>query len=93
MEQAIASSATALAPKAKTMSDNGEPRGKERVTRLLDMHREQKDVAQEVEFQVMKTLYDLRGEHRIEDMVTWTGWSRQTIYNKWRKHGFEVKSA
>lgn len=93
MEPAIAPTVTVLAPKAKNMSDNGEPDEKERVTRLLDMHQEQKDVAFDVEGQVMKALWDLRGSYTIEDMTTWTGWSRQTIYNKWRRHGLEVNSA
>lgn len=88
----IARSATAPVPKADSMSDNGDPDNvKERVTRLLDMRKEQIDVAQNVEYQIMKALYDLRGAVRIEDMVAWTRWSRQTIYNKWSKHGFEVK--
>lgn len=91
-EVATATSATVLALKADTMTDNGDPDNvKERVTRLLDMRKEQIDVAQNVEYQIMKALYDLRGAVRIEDMVAWTRWSRQTIYNKWSKHGFEVK--
>lgn len=88
-----AKSATAPVPKANIVSDNGEPDEKERVTRLLDMHQEQKDVAFEAEGQVMMALWNLRGSYTIEDMTTWTGWSRQTIYNKWRKHGLEVNGA
>ena len=92
-DQATASNVTVLAPKANGMSDNGEPEEKEKVTRLLNMLREQKDVALEAEGQVMKALWNLRGSYTIEDMTTWTRWSRQTIYNKWRKHGLEVNNA
>lgn len=92
MEPVIAMTATVQAPKAEIMSENGDPSiGKERVTSLLDMHKEQLDIARDVEYQVMKVLYDLRGQQTIEEMTLWTGWSRQTIYNKWSKHGFEVK--
>lgn len=83
---------TVLAPKTDPMSENGDPNiVRERVTRLMDMHQEQKSVERDAEFQLMRALYELRGSYRIEDMVLWTGWSRQTIYNKWRRHGFEVK--
>ena len=70
------------------MSTNGDsPNEPLRVTHLLDIRKEQLDLANQTEFHLMKALWDLRGAFRVEDMVTWTGWSRQTIYNKWDKHG------
>lgn len=74
------------------MSDKGEPTIEEpRVTRLLDMRNEQLDLAEQAEQNLMKALWDLRGSYSIEDMARWTGWSRQTIYNKWGKHGLKVQ--
>lgn len=73
------------------MSEQGDPVIVEsRVTRLLDIQKEQLDIAEQTEYQIMKALWDLRGSYRVDDMVIWTGWSRQTIYNKWAKHGFKV---
>lgn len=75
------------------MSEQGEPtiEQQSRVTRLLDMRKEKLDLAEQAEFHLMKALWDLRGSYSLEDMVRWTGWSRQTIYNKWDKHGLSGK--
>lgn len=91
MVQAIAPNATVLVPRANPMSDNGKPIIEEhyRVNRLLDMRKEQMGLAEQAEFHLMQALWELRGSFSLEDMVRWTGWSRQTIYNKWDKHGLK----
>lgn len=66
---------------------------KAQVTHLLDRQKEQLDFAHKTEFQVMRALWNLRGSYRLDDMVAWTGWSKQTIYNKWEKHGFKISDA
>lgn len=75
------------------MSDKGEPAIEEqsRVSHLLDMRLKQLSLAELAEYHLMQALWDLRGSYSLEDMVRWTGWSRQTIYNKWEKHGLEIK--
>lgn len=91
---ATVKTATVAAPKADPMSDNGDPEiEKSRVARLLDIQKQKADVAGQAEYQVMLALWNLRGSYRLEDMVAWTGWSKQTIYNKWKKHGLEITDA
>lgn len=84
--------ATVQVPKAETMSEQGEPLIEEsRVNRLLDMHKEQMGLADQAEFYLMQALWELRGSYSIDDMARWMRCSRQTVYNKWGKHGFEIK--
>lgn len=74
------------------MSEQGEPTIEEpRVSRLLDTHREQMGLADQAEFYLMQALWELRGSYSIDDMARWMRCSRQTVYNKWGKHGFEIK--
>lgn len=89
MVQVTAKSVTVLA--RTDMSDNGDPNIDERVSRLLDMRKEQLNLAEVAEVQVMRALWELRGSYRIEDMARWMGCSKQTIYNKWDKHGLKVQ--
>lgn len=94
MAPETAKTATVPVPKADPMSDNGnQDNQKSMVTLLLDVRKQKMDVANQAEFQVMQALWNLRGSYTLEDMVTWTGWSKQTIYNKWKKHGLEIKDA
>lgn len=91
MAKVTAQSVTVLA--RTNMSEQGDPAidEKSRVTRLLDTRLEQLSLAEQAENHLMQALWDLRGSYSLEDMVRWTGWSRQTIYNKWEKHGLEIK--
>lgn len=73
--------------------DDDEPREKLRVDHLLRIRSRQLQNAERTEYLIMMALWKLRGVHRVEDMVKWTGWSKQTIYNKWDKHGLRKADA
>lgn len=60
------------------------------VIELLQDHRQQLAVTNDIERQVLTVLWNLRGTVKIDNMLNWTGWSKQTLYNKWKKYGMKV---
>jgi hypothetical protein len=64
----------------------------DRVTCLMKKHREQINLAYDVEMLLMTALWDLRGTVKVDDMIRWTGWSKQTLYNKWAKYGLKEQN-
>ena len=70
----------------------------ERITQLQEIDKlmnelnNSSDQANESERSVVEHLWNLRGKVPVDAMGQATGWSRQTIYNKWNKHGFKSKS-
>lgn len=90
----LATAPSVTVPARLNMSSQGEPENEQaRVARLLDMHRQQLGIAEQVENQLIMALWDLRGSHKVDDMARWMGCSRQTIYNKWAKLGLKVDDA
>jgi hypothetical protein len=73
--------------KARTTDMSRDPQ--EQVICLMQKHREQINLAYDVELLLMKALWDLRGTVKVDDMIRWTGWSKQTLYNKWAKYGLK----
>lgn len=71
--------------RSNTMIDNPH----DQVNCLMRQHQEQITYTQEVEGLLMKVLWDLRGTVKVDDMLRWTGWSKQTLYNKWAKYGLK----
>ena len=46
----------------------------------------------ELELQILEYLWNHRGRVTVDAMAEATGWTRQTIYNKWQKHGFKLSN-
>lgn len=49
-----------------------------------------KEYAENEEFEIVAALWNARGEVTLKDMTSLSGWSKQTIYNKWRKYGYNL---
>lgn len=64
----------------------------DQVSCLMQKHQEQAAYTQEVEGLLMSVLWDLRGTVKVDDMLRWTGWSKQTLYNKWAKYGLKEQN-
>lgn len=45
----------------------------------------------ESEKTLVQALWDNRGTFTVAEMSEFSGWSRQTIYNKWYKYGYMNK--
>lgn len=63
----------------------------ELIEQLKDRRKELLDLANDVEYHICSALWQAKHKTTVEQILIWTGWSRQTLYNKWRKHGFKVK--
>lgn len=83
-DQATVPSAREQAQKANMLN---EPQ--DRVNCLMQKHRDQVNLVSDVELLLMQALWDLRGTVKVDDMLRWTGWSKQTLYNKWSKYGLK----
>lgn len=66
---------------------------KARIEYLLDIQKRQLGLADDAEANLMRILWGLRGRFKVEQMSRWTGWSKQTLYNKWAKHGLKDNNA
>lgn len=65
---------------------------KTNISDLKDDLSDSEEQKLEVELKLLQYLWDHRGRLTVDAMSEATGWTRQTIYNKWRKHGFKVRN-
>lgn len=61
----------------------------QRYDRLSSEHSSLKTGLVDIEEAIMRLLWRSRGTVTVDDMAKITGWSRQTIYNRWRKFRME----
>lgn len=63
--------------------------GEDRVRRFLTKKTDHENGIRDNEQELMEYLFALRGKVTVDIMADWTGWSRQTLYNKWKKFGLD----
>ena len=62
------------------------------INTLKDQREQVLKMAETIEYQICSTLWNIKRNTTIDQILLWTGWSKQTLYNKWRKHGFRIKN-
>lgn len=63
------------------------PPHEDSISMLIEAQRKHIDIAARIEQNLLLYLWGAKNEIPRSTMLAWTGWSKQTLYNKWRKHG------